>query len=76
MGQKEGGPQGGKVVVDSKEYLEFNAGITAVDGMNKFFFIKHSFYWGRHLFVNINQGLKVYLDITETILSGNYNNYP
>lgn len=74
--QKQGGSQGGKVVVDTKEYLVFNAGITAVNVMNKFFFIKHSFKWGRHSFVNINAGLKVYLDITETILSGNYNNYP
>lgn len=39
MDQKEGGPQGGKVIVDSKEY----GGITAVNDMNKFFFIKHSF---------------------------------
>lgn len=36
MGQKEGGPQSGKVVVDSKEYLVFNAGITAVDDMNMY----------------------------------------
>lgn len=33
MDQKEGGAQGGKGIVNTKEYQVFNAGITAVNGM-------------------------------------------